>query len=806
MLSISKPFKGAGRADYYINLAQEDYYTEGLEPPGFWLGSAKEHFGLSGDVHPEDFRQLLQGFHPRTGKPLVHNAGSAKRRSGWDLTWSPPKSVSVAWSQATPEVRAQIENAMRESVWRAIAYLETVGIVSRRGTDGVIQEKAKLVFAAYEHSTSRALDPQLHIHTVLIHVGLRPDGTTGGLEPRAFYRHQMAAGALFRAELAARLELELGLRARREGRAFELLGVDLELMAAFSKRRAQIEARMRELGVTSAEAAEKVALDTRETKEHRSRDDLFPEWRKIGLAHHWSTKELSWILNAPFLARDFPQEIAKARGMALETLTTEDSHFNSRKLTQALAEEAQGRGLNADAVLMIHSDILRSADVVPLICDGSDAQWTTPAVLELEKRALDIADGMSLNSTTRTPLRIITSRVGAEIATLSVEQRRALEHVTQTDSRLTMVSGMAGTGKSTLFRVANQIWVEQGRQVAGACLSGKAALELHQASQIPTQTIHRLLRELDSGRMRLSASSLLLIDEAAMVGTRQLHALLQHCNRARASMVLCGDDRQLQSIEAGGLFGELARRHGTETLREIRRQREPWARQAVMAFAEGRAAEALGEYAGRGLVALHDSPREAMSRLIQEWRREGDLGAVILAGRNADVLELNTMAQGEQQRGGMLKGEAIELGGSRIYRGDRILFARNSRELGVFNGQTATVAFVSRRELVAQLTGGSEVRVRPDIYPNVRLGYALTTHKAQGLTAERVFVYVDPTVQSRETVYVQASRARGLCSFYAVGSNLEELIPSMERSRPKVLATSLLLAQESPMLSLQMLY
>lgn len=806
MLSISKPFKGAGRADYYINLAQEDYYTEGLEPPGFWIGAAKEHFGLGDDVDPADFRQLLEGYHPRTGRALVHNAGSAKRRSGWDLTWSPPKSVSVAWSQATPEVRGQIERAMRESVRRAIAYLETVGVVSRRGADGVIQEKAKLVFAAYEHSTSRALDPQLHIHTILINVGLRPDGTTGGLEPRAFYRHQMAAGALFRADLAARLERDLGLRARREGRAFELLGVDPELIAAFSKRRAQIEARMLELGVTSAEAAEKVALDTRETKEHRSRDDLFPEWRKIGLEHHWSTKELGWILHAPFPLRDPRREEAETRRLTLETLTTEDSHFTSRKLVQGLAEEAQGRGLNADAALLIHSDILCSLDVVPLICDGTDARWTTPGMLHLEKCALEIADSMSLSVARSSNLGIRPSEVAAEVAKLSDEQRKALEHVTQRDHRLAMVSGMAGTGKSTLFRVANQIWQQQGRDVAAACLSGKAALELTQASEIPAQTLHRLLGELDSGRRKLQSTRTLLIDEAAMVGTRQLYTLLQHCERAKASLVLCGDERQLQSIEAGGLFGELARRHGTETLREIRRQKESWARQAVMAFADGRAGDALQEYAGRGLVALRDSPRDAMATLIEEWHKDACRSSIILAGRNADVLELNGLAQAQRIRDGALRGGAIEMGASQFYRGDRILFTRNSRELGVFNGQTATLDFVSSREMVARLPSGSEVQVRPDTYPYVQLGYALTTHKAQGLTAERVFVYVDPAVQSRESVYVQASRARGLCSFYAVGEKLEELIPSMERSRRKVLATSLLPDRDNPTLSLQMLY
>src|SRR6185503_9467534 len=152
MLSVSKPFKGAGRADYYLNLAREDYYLDESEPPGRWLGEGSILFRLPEFVSGDDFRNLLAGYDADRANALVHNAGSPKRRSGWDLTWSVPKSVSVAWSQATPEVRAEIEGAVREAVRRAISYLEGVGVVSRRGTDGVMHEKAKLIFAAFEHS------------------------------------------------------------------------------------------------------------------------------------------------------------------------------------------------------------------------------------------------------------------------------------------------------------------------------------------------------------------------------------------------------------------------------------------------------------------------------------------------------------------------------------------------------------------------------------------------------------------------------------------------------------------------------
>jgi len=450
VLSISKPFKGAGRADYYLNLAREDYYLDDREPPGRWLGEGARPFDLSESVSGDDFRNLLAGYDAKRANALVHNAGSPKRRSGWDLTWSVPKSVSVAWSQATPKVREITEAEVWGSVCRAIRYLETLGVVSRRGTDGVVRESARLTFAAFLHSTSRAQDPQLHIHTILINLGIRPDGTTGTLDPRAIFRHQLAAGALFRAELAARLELRLGLRARREGRCFELIGVDPALIAEFSKRRAQIEQRLRELGLSGPEAAEKAAFETRDKKSALPRSTLFANWQEVGRTYHWSSKELSWLINARFPERNVAQETALCSDAALQALTYHDSHFSARQLVQALAEAAQGRGLNADTVIDLRERLLTSTQVVSLKTRFGEPRWTTPEMLTLEKHALQTADNLHHRERNLPDARSLVNQVLHNHAQLSVEQREALRHVTGHEGGIRVVTGMAGTGKSSL--------------------------------------------------------------------------------------------------------------------------------------------------------------------------------------------------------------------------------------------------------------------------------------------------------------------------------------------------------------------
>src|SRR5262249_20622158 len=170
--------------------------------------------------------------------------------------------------------------------------------------DGVVRERARLILAGFEHSTSRAQDPQLHIHTILLNIGVRPDGSTGTLEPREIYRHQLAAGALFRAELALQLEERLHLRARRHERSFEILGVPSALIDHFSKRRAEIEAVLREMRLAGAKASEVAALTTRTSKRACSREHLFAQWHEVGRSHDWTAKELGWLLHAQWPHRD----------------------------------------------------------------------------------------------------------------------------------------------------------------------------------------------------------------------------------------------------------------------------------------------------------------------------------------------------------------------------------------------------------------------------------------------------------------------------------------------------------------------
>ncbi len=210
MLSISK----CGSISYYLDLSEGDYYLQGGEPPGEWLGRGAGARDLSGEVARDSFEALARGFDPKTGKALVQNGGSARRQMGWDLAFSAPKSVSVAWALSERDVRRAIREAQARAVRVAVSFLESEAGLSRAGSGGGDVQRALWTGVAFEHGTSRAQDPQLHTHVVVLNLGLCPDGKTRALKTEELFQLKMTAGAVYRAELARELE-QLGFAVER---------------------------------------------------------------------------------------------------------------------------------------------------------------------------------------------------------------------------------------------------------------------------------------------------------------------------------------------------------------------------------------------------------------------------------------------------------------------------------------------------------------------------------------------------------------------------------------------------------------
>ncbi|OWV96145.1 Ti-type conjugative transfer relaxase TraA [Rhizobium sp. R693] len=368
-------------------------------------------------------------------------------------------------------------------------------------------------------------------------------------------------------------------------------------------------------------------------------------------------------------------------------------------------------------------------------------------------------------------------------AGLSEQQRRAIEHITGAE-RIAVVVGFAGAGKSTMLAAARQAWEAQGYRVHGAALSGKAAEGLEESSGIASRTLASWDYGWQAERNQLHRGDVLVIDEAGMIGSRQLARFIGEVEARGAKIVLVGDHEQLQAIGAGAPFRAIAEQIGHVELSEIRRQREDWQRVASVAFATHRTAEGLAAYRKYGDIRFSDTKDDALAEVVGDYladrNRWPEGTRVAMAHRRADVRAINARIRSTlQERGELARGavESQELGreisystndGKRSFApGDRIAFLENNRDLGVRNGMLGTVESVETGQIVARLDGrGDHIVVPTADYRAIDHGYATTIHKNQGATVDRAYVLASRTMD-RHLTYVAMTRHRDGVHLYA---------------------------------------
>jgi len=842
MLSI----KVVDDGQYYTTLAEQDasrYYLTDADAHGVWFGRCAERLGLQGPVDRSAFQRLLEGHHPETGAPLVRNAGKPDRRKGIDLTFSlSGKTCDALWAVADAPVRAAVEQAHDESVRFALDYLQENLGRTRTGHGGHAMQPAGTAIAVFRHGSSRAGDPQLHSHCVLTNVGMREEGTTGTLYTLPIFPAKMMLGALYRAELAAQLTRRLGVVTRRERSWFEIEGVPKALCEAFSTRRREILAG---LGTrrASARANEMATLTTRPAKKDMALEDLRATWRAVGEAHGFGQRQVRRCLNRVWRATNRPVDADKVVTKALARLTDAQSHFSERDLIRVAAEAAQGTSLGARPVLDAVRDRLeRDPGIVKLGGRPGAERYTTRKMLDLE-RAMLHAMRVSGTVTRHVVSERRVRRVLKAHRSLSAEQVAAVRYLTRDPGAVQAMIGLAGTGKTSTLRACRQAWERAGLTVYGAALSGKAARGLQDGAGIKSETIASLLRSLEPGRIRfrtfhgkrfrsfhamlkyaekvrkpwirLNRKSVVVIDEASMVDTITMAKLVRKVRQARAKLVLVGDPAQLQPIGPGGPLYSFVRRCGAARLEQVQRQDEAWARGAVQSLSQGRAGEALAEYSRRGLVVVADDQDRAMEALLSHWRERPSAqleDTLILTSTRDEASELYRRAQQIRARRGDLGAARIRVDGQAFHAGDRVLFTRNSRTYDVKNGTLGTVLSVSGRldlrppilrpGMKVLLDDGRRITIDTGHYPHVILGYAMTTHKAQGVTVRDAYVLAGGPMLDMHLAYVQASRAHAETRFYVdraeAGEDLRNLARAMSRPRHKDLAVDILIPIPTP--------
>ncbi|WKL57388.1 Ti-type conjugative transfer relaxase TraA [Asticcacaulis sp. ZE23SCel15] len=455
--------------------------------------------------------------------------------------------------------------------------------------------------------------------------------------------------------------------------------------------------------------------------------------------------------------------------IALDAIIHTQATFTKRDLAMFVHRHSDG----ADQFNAVMTAVRQSPDLVELGKDGrGDERFTSRDMIETEQRLQRAADLMKAREHHRVSTasrEMVLGRAEVRGFTMSGEQNAALAHVTKADG-LSIVVGYAGTGKSAMLGIAKEAWEDAGYTVRGAALSGIAAENLETGSGIASRTIASLEHQWGKGRELLSARDVLVVDEAGMVGSRQMERVLSAAAEAGAKVVLVGDPEQLQAIEAGAAFRSIHERHGGVEITQVRRQQEGWQRDATRHLATGRTAQALHAYYDHGHVHEAESREDARQDLVERWDKDRienpEASRLILTHTNDEVQALNALARDRLKARGELGDYVdikVERGDRTFASGDRVLFLKNERGLdengGVKNGTLGTAEVVDVNRMSVRLDDGRSVAFDLKDYNAIDHGYAVTIHKSQGVTIDRVHVLATPGLDSHSN-YVALSRHR----------------------------------------------
>lgn len=820
-----------GRADYYAD----------HESPSQWMGSGLSRLDLKpgASVDNDVFTGLMAHRTPEGEKMSLSR--SHGKVAAYDHTFSAPKSVSLLYAYGDDEMRSAVVAAHRKAVSDAFSYMEercSMSRVSRRhcASNGEWKFSSRqvgsegYVAAGFDHFTSRANDPQVHTHVVVINRVWAKNGWRA-IDAKVGYAHLKAGGTVYQASLRKELTQRLGVAWQQvqDGMA-DIAGFSPELLRHYSTRRQEIEqAVARYQAETGKEAHprvfQKFTLQTRQPKAYPRGEAAVTQEMKdygitTGIVEHWN----QLAVTAP---EDVEAVVRNSLGVAIPTSRPIEAYrwsetpiveemadrravFTERDLLPEVAgylpQGATPNGL-VDAARRVLEEGLESGRIVRVIphrgvvlrlpegialSDGElavvqsliprvdkserrpdralhgETRYTTRIQLQREGRVLDAA-------TTTSPVVVDRDIFESAIVTLGLvgEQAAAVRHLAGLEARLVTLVGPGGSGKTVAVGAYADAARGSGHHVVGVATSATAARRLgEELGGGWSGTIAMMRYQLDSYDMRLPANTVIVVDEASMVSTRDLAWLVSQAEESDGKIVLVGDPKQLPSIDSGGLFHRIvANGHGvvTDLAGVNQRQTLDLDRNALDQLRQGQVASAVHEYGEAGRLHLGGDEYTTKTALVDAWWKDVDTYGVdqvwILASRRDEVALLNQLARVHMQAEGPLHGPVlVNRWGTEFQEGDRIVVRDNwYSHSDLRNGQTGSITTVhpGTRTVTFRRDIDGVVVELPGSYvdSSVDHAYAQTIHTAQGQTFGATHLYVDTGIAA-EHGYTALSRAR----------------------------------------------
>ena len=767
-------------AEYYLESQRSfrhpnEYYTAGEEPDGTWF-NPKGLFGLEDGVKVDSgqFQRLYNGFAPDGPDGLVQRAGNPDRSPGIDMTFSVDKSISTLWAIAEPQMRERIEAmavasaraALEDSVLKHCSY-------TRLAENGVTRPvEADLMGATFVHGTSRENDPQLHVHCTIFNVArTKEDGKWRAHHQYPVYSWKKAAGALFRANIAWELQQDLGVRMEQYGPNNEftrIVGMPDDLKAFWSKRRKAIVAMAGELGIPSLGNASRMAGVNKITREGKSHDND-PEVRH----RRWRGEAEGFVEREELIASVTGHEVEIGREAIRELtdrlddlpahLAREEAVFRRPDMVEAAANAAAGL-MGREAVGTAIERLRRNPEIERLEPNKPTAEskagmvhtevYSTRHNLGLEQAVRDMAEAMAVDTGHALPEEAVKEKVETlleEGYPLSQEQSLAIRHATIKGGRVAVIEGAAGSGKTTTLRPITDLHKEHGYEIVPTAVAWRTAVALGDDCDARAYCVDKLLKLAAKGQVEIGKRTLIVVDEAGMLSTRQAHHILQLSERHGAKVVFAGDTRQQQPVEAGpGLrlvrdvagsirvdrirrqkadledvlvhvhnqLPEQARFRAGLTSREERRsilaeyeamERKPvftpWQVAVSEALRDGEAEKAIGAWHLRNRLHLCHDEEKALTRLVDDWERhvraQPGTSTVVLARTKAEgralswLMRERVLSQTPEAQRAVIE-VSRDLDGRlteplEVAVGDRIRIGATQWEKQLFNGTVVTV-------------------------------------------------------------------------------------------------------------------
>ena len=771
----------AASAAYYLESQRSfrhpnEYYTAGEEPDGVWF-NPKDLLGLEngGKVDSSDFHRLYHGFAPDGSSRLTRNAGSDQRSPGVDMTFSADKSVSALWAVADPSLRSRIEEAhndaarvaLEETVFRYCAYTR---IRDREGQIRVLP--ADIAVAMFPHGTSRENDPQLHTHCVIFNAArTHEDGKWRAMHQYPVYSWAKAAGAVYRNALAWNLRERLGVPIEQYGpnAGFTRIeGMPEDLQVFWSKRRKAIVAKAGELGIPSLGNASRMAGVNKLTRAGKSHDND-PEVRHrrwMGEAEGFAEREeliAAVTGNDVEIGREAIRELTRRLDDLPAHLARQEAVFRRPDMVEAAANAAAGL-IGPEALRTSIERLRRNPEIERLEPKKPTAEslagmahtevYSTRHNLELEQAVKDMTAAMAADTGHGLPEEAVKEKVKALLEQgypLSQEQSLAIRHATVRAGRVAVIEGAAGSGKTTTLRPITDLHKEHGYEIVPTAVAWRTAVALGDDCDARAYCVDKLLKLAAKAQVEIGRKTLIVVDEAGMLSTRQAHHILQLSERHGAKVVFAGDTRQQQPVEAGPGLRLIRDVAGSIRVDRIRRQKPdledvlvhvhketpeqarfragltnpqeraailadyeamerkplftPWQVAVSEALRDGEAEKAIEAWHLRNRLHLCHDEEKTLTRLVDDWERhvrtQPGASTVVLARTKAEgtalswLMRQRVLAQTPDAKRAVIE-VSRDLDGRlteplEIAVGDRIRIGATQWDKQLFNGTVVTV-------------------------------------------------------------------------------------------------------------------